>query len=81
MQWISVKEKLPEQNCWVLVSTNMGIGIAQYNQVFTEWGYVSLTSLRQSTVIKILHWAELPEAPAGDFDPDAGGFQKQVKLY
>ena len=76
--WISLTKQLPDQSGWILVSTNLGVGIAFYNKGLNEIQTLSLASNRQSTATKILHWAEMPEAPSGDFDPAAGGFQKKV---
>lgn len=77
--WNSITEKSPDHSGWILVSTDLGVGIAFYNQAVNEIGSLSLASNRQSTATKIKHWAELPQAPEGDFDPNSGGFQRVVR--
>lgn len=78
--WTAMAEKAPEQSGWILVSTNLGVGIALYNQPLNEIQRLFLTGNKESSATKILHWDHLPEAPDGDYDPNAGGFQRQVRL-
>lgn len=78
--WHSIEQEAPTENGWVLVSTNMGIGFARYLKSFNEFRDVSVASGSYSTKLKILHWAKMPDAPAGDFDADIGGFQRKVNV-
>ncbi|OKP29397.1 hypothetical protein [Serratia fonticola] len=78
--WTAMAEKVPDQSGWILVSTNLGVGFAFYNQSLNEIQRLSLAGNRQSTGTKILHWAHMPEGPEGDYDPHAGGFQRQVPI-
>ncbi|EOS9415435.1 DUF551 domain-containing protein [Yersinia enterocolitica] len=78
--WISVKEKVPEQSGWILVSTNHGIGFAFYNQANNEVREIRLADRFESSATIVLHWQPLPQTPEGDIDPNGRGFQRQVRM-
>ena len=65
MQWISVKDRLPEDNVNVLIKHESDTGpatapliwIAFFNSEFNKWSTYWLD------LSKVTHWMPLPEAP------------------
>ncbi|NIG74943.1 DUF551 domain-containing protein [Klebsiella sp. Ap-873] len=65
MKWISVGDALPETRAqfqMVLVATDKGIGVANYNKI-NEFCNVMLNGNKQYSRLQISHWMYLPEAP------------------
>ena len=55
-EWISIKDRLPEKSCKVLVSTNQsGVGDMWFSK---EFGWHLLKN-----DAKVTHWMPLPEPP------------------
>jgi hypothetical protein len=59
MEWISVKERLPEDDKWVLVTDGLGIGLAQYNLDQDDFFGYNERKVRGY----ITHWMPLPKPP------------------
>lgn len=59
-KWISVKDRLPEDDCPVLVTCGKGYRsfIARYDHVWKCW--------KVSHTLRITHWMPLPEPPKGE---------------
>ncbi|PKE30951.1 hypothetical protein CWS43_09730 [Rahnella sp. AA] len=65
MKWISVGDSLPEtrsQFQMVIVASNKGIGVANYNKV-NGFERVVLNGGTQYSRLEISHWMYLPEDP------------------
>ena len=56
-RWISVEERLPENDDAVLIMDN-GIGMGYYNIYSDEW-----TDCETADTIRVTHWMPLPEPP------------------
>lgn len=69
MQWISLKDKLPDDNLIVLITDGISVGISScetdYSQeppqrYISEEGYY----IGNSPLTEVPHWMPLPEPPA-----------------
>jgi hypothetical protein len=60
--WISVKEKLPEGNDWVLVCSDKVMNCVMYS---SEYGFFDATYASGNNIYipGITHWMPLPELP------------------
>lgn len=70
-EWISVKDRLPDENCLVLFYCKNGAifsGCMQYNGLINKpisWAtYGPLGTGRNVATNKVTHWMTLPEPPA-----------------
>jgi hypothetical protein len=61
-EWISVKDRLPDENVWVIVAAN---GVTQYGTAFLDcegWNWFGGESDIAPTY-EMSHWQPLPEPP------------------
>ena len=58
MEWISVKDRLPENEKWVTVGNNkFGVFIGQYFSSLGEF------ACKDILIEKVTHWMPLPKPP------------------
>lgn len=60
MDWISVKDKLPDKYCEVIIASDDG---AVKSAVYMSNG-------KWNTFLNVTHWMEYPEAPEVDFETE-----------
>ena len=58
-EWISVKDRFPEENTTVIASTDNGI-VFQCLYVYDGW------DLWEGNEVNITHWQPLPQPPKGE---------------
>ena len=58
MQWVEIKDRLPDKGDFVLVWDGDGVCMAEYNG-----NYFGLSVNGQDYMISATHWMPLPEAP------------------
>jgi hypothetical protein len=56
-QWISVKDRLPETNCDVLVTDGYNYDIAYYGNLINQWFF------QDGVDDFVSHWMPLPKLP------------------
>ncbi|HEF0121537.1 TPA: DUF551 domain-containing protein [Citrobacter youngae] len=63
MKWISVSDALPDSGLYrVIVSTDKGVGSANYNP-YNGFQAVTLNGSTQYSRLEVSHWMPFPEAP------------------
>jgi len=62
MEWINVKQKLPNENEHVIVFSNNGDGICVAFRRYDIW-CVFPVCYEDSGIFSVTHWMPLPEAP------------------
>ena len=60
-QWISVKDRLPENSDTVLITHKGGVSFGWYNGRYWERG----ASTKHREIRTVSHWMPLPKAPEG----------------
>ena len=58
MQWVEIKDRLPDKGDFVLVWDGDGVCMAEYNG-----NYFGLSVNGQNYMISATHWMPLPEQP------------------
>ena len=58
-EWISVKDRLPEENTTVIVATDNGI-VFQCLYAYDGW------NLWEGNEVNITHWQPMPQPPKGE---------------
>ena len=64
MEWISVKDRLPEKIGSCLVHTNRGhVEEVMFNSVWFTDVYVGQSDVFEFSISQVLHWMPLPKPP------------------
>lgn len=65
-EWISVKDKVPEKDCWVICSDGFDIEIMKFS-IYTRYRKSTFNFQRDEIQMEtITHWMPLPELPKNE---------------